>query len=206
MRKMLIALSVALMATTVADAEHALTGKWQEITPSGLQIELDLVATDTTVTGTFTVKGRTLTIMDGVVSKDRFTFKAKLDDQPEGFTGEMAGDEITLSRDRNGRVDAVTLKRVQPGLTGTWQGTTPNGFDLILDLAAKDTMLTGTFNRDGQSTRISDGKVSKNAFTFKLALDDKPEAFTGELVGDEIKLWMDRVGPARPVVLKRVKK
>ena len=84
-----------------------------------LQGTLDLMVLQTVdalgpmATGTFTIKGRPMTIIDGKVSKNTLTFKAKLDEQPEGFTGEIARDEMTLSRDRNGRSDAVTLKRVK---------------------------------------------------------------------------------------------
>lgn len=60
--------------------------------------------------------------------------------------------------------------------------------------------------RNEQSTTITDGKVSKNTFTFKATLSDQTEGFTGELVSDEIKMWLDRQGPARPAVLKRIKK
>jgi hypothetical protein len=47
--------------------------------------------------------------------------------------------------------------------------------------------------------------VSKNTFTFKATLNDQTEGFTGELVRDEIKMWLDRQGPARAAVLKRIK-
>ena len=113
MNKTLSVVTIALVLATAVYAQAGLTGKWQETSTTGLQAALDLTATKTTLTGTFTIKDRPMTIIDGKVSKNTFTFKAKLDDQPEGFTGEVAGDEITLSRDRNGRSDAVTLKRVK---------------------------------------------------------------------------------------------
>jgi hypothetical protein len=47
--------------------------------------------------------------------------------------------------------------------------------------------------------------VSKNTFTFKATLNDQTEGFTGELVRDKIKMWLDRQGPARAAVLKRIK-
>jgi len=47
------------------------------------------------------------------VSKDTFTFKAMLDDQTEGFTGEVAGDEITVWLDRQDPSRAAVVKRVK---------------------------------------------------------------------------------------------
>jgi len=94
----------------------------------------------------------------------------------------------------------------QAALTGKWQGTTPNGAPLLLDLTATETALTGTLTRSDETVTISDGKVSKNRFTFKATLNDQTEAFTGDLAGDEISVWLDRQGPEKGVVLKRVKK
>ena len=46
--------------------------------------------------------------------------------------------------------------------------------------------------------------MSENTFTFKAKLNDQTETFSGELAGDEIKVWLDRQGPERAIVLKRV--
>ena len=75
----------------------------------------------------------------------------------------------------------------------------------MLTLAVKGTALTGTLVRGDESITISDGKATKTTFTFKATLDDQPEAFSGELAGDELKVWIDRQGPARAAVLHRVK-
>ena len=56
---------------------------------------------------------RRATIANGKVSKDTFTFKATLDDQTEGFTGEVAGDEITVWLDRQDPSRAAVVKRVK---------------------------------------------------------------------------------------------
>ena len=90
-----------------------MTGKWQGETKNGFQIELALTATETALSGTLTRNGQTATIANGKVSKDTFTFKATLDDQTEGFTGEVAGDEITVWLDRQGPSPAAVLKRVK---------------------------------------------------------------------------------------------
>ena len=93
----------------------------------------------------------------------------------------------------------------QASLTGRWQGQTPNGMSLILDLVQKDETLTGTLNREGVSIEISNGKVSKNTFTFTATLDGTPETIEGTVETDDMKAWLTRQGPERAAVLKRVK-
>ncbi len=94
--------------------------------------------------------------------------------------------------------------RAQSGITGRWQGKTPNGFQLELDLAVVGEELTGTFTRDGQAIAIAQGKVAKNTFTFNVTMNDRTEGFSGEVNGDQIKVWMDRQGPSTAAILKRV--
>ena len=91
-------------------------------------------------------------------------------------------------------------------ITGRWEGATKSGTAIVLDLNATETTVTGTMTRGDQTTKITDGKVSKNTFTFKAAINDQPDAFSGEVAGDEIKVWPDRQGPDRAAVLRRVKK
>jgi hypothetical protein len=47
------------------------------------------------------------------VSRDSFTFKARLNDQMEGFSGEYAGDQLKIWLDRQGRESAIVLTRVK---------------------------------------------------------------------------------------------
>jgi uncharacterized lipoprotein YehR (DUF1307 family) len=94
----------------------------------------------------------------------------------------------------------------QTTLTGKWQGETRSGTAIVLDIAAKGDVLTGTFTRSEQSSPIAEGKVAKNTFTFKTTINEQTVAFSGELAGEDIKIWMDQQGPERAVVLKRVKK
>jgi hypothetical protein len=205
-KRMLTAVTFALLSAALVSAQGGLTGTWEETTPSGLNAGLNLTAADAKLTGTFTVRGRTMTITDGQIAKNTFTFKAALENQPEGFTGELVGDEIKLSRDRNGKVDVITLKRAPGGtLTGKWRGQTPNGFELLLDLTATGQTLTGNLIREGESSPITEGSVTKNTFTFKAAPSGgQVEGFSGQLEGDGIKVWLDRQGPTRAASLKRV--
>lgn len=204
-RRMLNVLLLVVLLCVMAQAQTDLSGKWSETTPSGLNAELDIKATTTTLTGTFSVRARPMTITDGKVTKNTFTFKAALEGQPEGFSGELDGDSIVLWRDRNGKIDALTLKRATTSLTGKWQGQTPNGMSLILDLVQKDQTLTGTVNREGESAPITDGKVSKNTFTFVASLSGTAETIEGTVETDEMKAWLTRQGPERTALLKRVK-
>src|SRR5262245_17297900 len=189
----------------IAQAQGGLSGKWTETTPSGLNAELDLKATEAAVTGTFTVRGRPMTISDGKVTKNAFTFKAALEGQPEGFSGELNGDSIVLWRDKNGKGDALTLKRPTTSLTGKWQGQTPNGFNLLLDLVQKDQALTGTLTREGELIPIAAGRVSKNAFTSTATPDRNAETIEGTVENNDMKAWLTRQGPERAASLKRVK-
>jgi hypothetical protein len=97
------------------------------------------------------------------------------------------------------------VAQAQHTLTGKWQGETSNGTAITLDLAVEGTALTGTLTRNGVSTPLSEGKVSKSTFTFKAKIDDQTEGFSGELTGDQLKVWLDRQGASRAAVLERVK-
>jgi hypothetical protein len=100
----------------------------------------------------------------------------------------------------------TVVAHAQEGIAGKWQGETRSGTPLELDLTVKDTTLTGTLTRDGQPLTLADGKVSKNTFTFKATLNGQAESFSGEVSGDNMKVWMDRQGPEAAATLKRVKK
>ena len=97
------------------------------------------------------------------------------------------------------------LLRAQGALTGQWQGQTPNGASILMELTAKGSDLTGTMMVGPQKSAIESGKISKNTFTFGVAMGGDTERFTGEITGDEIKMWMDDRGPSTAITLKRVK-
>jgi len=114
MNSILRGATIALALVAVVYAQAGLTGKWQGETKSGTQILLDLKATGKSLTGTITMNGEPSTITEGKVSKSTMTFKAPMKEtnQIEGFTGELAGDQITFWPDSLGRERAVVLKRV----------------------------------------------------------------------------------------------
>jgi hypothetical protein len=100
----------------------------------------------------------------------------------------------------------TAVASAQTTLTGKWQGETNSGTAIVLDVVAKGEALTGTFTRAEQSAPITEGKVAKDTFTFKATIREQTVAFSGELAGEDIKIWMNEQGPSRAIVLKRVKK
>jgi hypothetical protein len=100
---------------------------------------------------------------------------------------------------------ADILAGAHSGLSGKWEGETRNGTTLVLTLVVKDTAVTGTLKRGEETATLAEGKVAKNAFTFKATIGGQVEGFSGELAGAEIKIWLDRQGAERAIVLHRVK-
>ncbi len=100
----------------------------------------------------------------------------------------------------------TAVPHAQATLTGKWHGETRSGSAIALDITVTGDALTGTFTRSEQSYPILEGKVARNAFTFKATINDQTVAFSGERAGEDIKIWMDKQGPERAIVLKRVKK
>jgi hypothetical protein len=104
---------IVLTCATVTNAQATLTGQWQGETRAGSAIVLDLTVKGTVLTGTLTRNGESVPLSEGTVSKNTFTFKAKINDQAEGFSGELADDHINVWLDRQGAETAIVLKRVQ---------------------------------------------------------------------------------------------
>ena len=97
------------------------------------------------------------------------------------------------------------LVQAQGGVAGRWQGKTPSGEPVTLDLIVKGTSLTGTMTVNDNKAPLENGKVSNATFTFSVTMDGGVQAFAGEGAADEIKIWMEERGPSRAIVLKRAK-
>lgn len=204
--------AIALLVLPAAvRGQSGITGKWRGTTPNGFQLELNLVAVGNDLTGTFIRDGQPVTITQGTVSKNTFTFKVTMNDRTEGFSGEISGDQLKVWMDRQGSSAATTLKRVMDDkqgaatrLTGKWQGATPSGQPLVLDVKVNGQQLTGRLTLDQQSSEITEGKLEAQAFSFKAGpLEGHPIVANGTLLGDDIELTVEGVG--RPLTLKRVK-
>jgi len=97
------------------------------------------------------------------------------------------------------------LLAAQATLTGRWQGQTPGGAALVLELTSKGASLTGAMTVGTQKAAIENGTVAKTTFAFSVTLEGGTEAFTGEVAGDDMKLWMDDRGPSSAIRLTRGK-
>jgi hypothetical protein len=113
MRRRMVCAVLLLMATMVVHAQHALDGVWEGQTQSGSAIVLTLQVKDSTLTGTLARNGEPVPIVDGVVTKQQFTFKATVNGQTESVSGELAADEIKAWLDRQGPESAITLTRAK---------------------------------------------------------------------------------------------
>lgn len=102
-------------------------------------------------------------------------------------------------------ITASAALSAQESMTGVWQGKTPGGMSILLEVVAKGDHVTGTMTVGKQTSTIENGKVSKKVFTFSVTLDGGTEAFTGEINASEIKMWMDDRGPSTAITLTRVK-
>lgn len=108
-----------------------------------------------------------------------------------------------------GAVVALALSasvHAQADLTGKWQGETRNGSQILLDMTVKGAEITGTLTRNDETNPITDGKASKDTFSFKATLGGQTEGISGERAGDQLSVWLDRQGREGAIVLTRVKK
>jgi len=99
----------------------------------------------------------------------------------------------------------AAVLQAQTSITGRWQGTTRNGMQVVLNLKAADGVLTGTVTRDGQTSTITEGKITGTKLTFKTVLGEDPETLSGECDGEQLKVWLDRQGKEGTVVFARAK-
>ena len=100
----------------------------------------------------------------------------------------------------------LTLSAVASAQTvaGTWQGATGNGTPLTLQLNIEGEALTGTLTRGNETTPITDGTVANNKIHFTATLGGQTESFSGELRGDALLAYLDRMGPEAAIQFKRV--
>jgi hypothetical protein len=87
----------------------SVTGTWRGTTVQGRRVTLDVKADGPTLTGRLTLDERSAVITDGKIEQSTISFRATFDGRTAAFTGDVAGDEITLALD--GARNPVTLKR-----------------------------------------------------------------------------------------------
>lgn len=98
-------------------------------------------------------------------------------------------------------IACAVLVQGQDVLTGTWEGETGQGRLIALEIKADGDQLTGMLTIDRRGSNISEGKVTGKTFSFKASLDGSTRVFTGELIGDEVRLTVE--GARSPATLRR---
>jgi len=91
----------------------------------------------------------------------------------------------------------------QAGFTGKWEGVTPSGRPLVLDLKVKGDQMTGTLTLGPRSADITEGKADAKTFSFKATIEERTNTITGRLVGEDVEMTVP--GVSSPVTLKRAK-
>jgi hypothetical protein len=90
----------------------------------------------------------------------------------------------------------------QGGLTGRWQGMMGER-EMILDLVANGTALTGSMQTPMGQVPISDGVISGDEFTFNLSMGPDTVPYKGKQEGDQLRLSADFLGQQMEGTLQR---
>lgn len=91
----------------------------------------------------------------------------------------------------------------QQNLTGHWKGAV-GGSELMLELTADGTALTGTMQTPMGQTPITDGMIMGDEFSFRLSFDGNDIINKGHIEGDKITLKAEFQGQPMEVTLERV--
>ena len=110
MKKQVLLAACVVLALTAAGFAQSVAGKWtgEQQGRGGTQpVTLDVKADGTKLTGTLTTGENAVTIQDGMVMDGgKIMFKTTQNrngnDVTVSFTGEMKGDELTLTREGGG--------------------------------------------------------------------------------------------------------
>jgi hypothetical protein len=102
--KKLVSVVMALMVTPLLAAGSDVAGKWTSGKPSTVPVELRLLSSGTTLSGTVRLgSGPAVDILDGKVVGNRITFKAIVPDgdgeYPMMFSGRLSGSRIDFRCD-----------------------------------------------------------------------------------------------------------
>ena len=97
-------------------AAASISGTWEGTTGQGRQVSLLLKADGSALTGWLTLDTQSGAVKDGKIEKSTVMFAAVIAGRTLTFTGEVAGDEMTLRLE--GAQNPVTLKRVTVACAG----------------------------------------------------------------------------------------
>jgi hypothetical protein len=94
----------------------------------------------------------------------------------------------------------------QDGFAGTWQGKTPAGAPVLMQLASNAGTLAGTITIDKEKGKVRVHKTAGSTLHFDAGMDGVTNAFTAELKDGGLSVVrISPHGPSAPLVLKRVK-
>jgi hypothetical protein len=111
MKRILTGTTLVFWLAVIIHAQASLTGRWQGETVNRRPVTLDLKAEGSQLTGTITLVKEPAAISDGRIDKNTFSFKATVEGKTATFTGENAGDEVTLLVE--GAKNRLILKRMK---------------------------------------------------------------------------------------------
>jgi hypothetical protein len=100
-------------------------------------------------------------------------------------------------------VVSLSASPAESDFAGTWQGETVSGRRVVLSLAVTGSRATGTFTLDKSTVPIADGKIVDRTCSFRVSIDGRTPAVSGELLRDRLTLSVE--GVPNPVLLRRVK-
>ena len=142
-----------------------------------------------------------LSITDGKVTGDTFSFKIDVGGNGIDHQCKISGDTITMKvkMGQGGPMGdrEITLKRVQPqakapDLNGRWegkvQGPDGNEMQIAFNLKVEGEKLTGTVEGPMGEMTITEGVVKGNEFFFKLDFGDMKINEQGKMTGDTIQM------------------
>ena len=94
----------------------------------------------------------------------------------------------------------------QGNFAGTWQGKTPAGAPVLMELTTKGSTITGTITIDKQKGKVRVNKTAGNMLHFDAGMEGVTNAFTAELKDGGLSvIRISPHGPSAPLVLKRAK-
>jgi hypothetical protein len=202
--------SVALAATAPADFNGRWKGKTQRPDGTGIELVYNLKTDQDKLTGTIEGPRGKMTIDDGKVSGDGFTFSVKFADNPVPHEAKWADGKIEITvRGPNGE-RKYTLTRAAD-VAGRWNGkfTSPDGsnnVELTFTFKMDGEKITGTVEGPQGPIELKDCKLVDDEFAFDTPLGDMTIKHKGKVTGDEMKLKVTGFGDSEnDLTLKRDK-
>ena len=94
----------------------------------------------------------------------------------------------------------------QGGFAGTWQGKTPAGAPVMMQLTSTAGTLAGTITIDKDKGKVRVHKTAGNTLHFDAGMEGVTNAFTAELKDGSLSvIRISPHGPSAPIVLKKAK-